>query len=232
MHSDKQKPGEGQEKPSLGRLAGLAFITGFSGAIMPGPLLVVVIEQTTIQGFSAAMLLVTGHALLELVLLAFLILGLRSVIAKVRVRATIGIIGGAALLYMGADMLRHAWQLSLDLSAEAQIAYPWPKLLFLGMAVCAANPYFTGWWATIGVGQLAHLSPKTPAEYLTFYLGHEASDYSWYAIIGLLILTGREWLTDGIYRALIIGCAILIILLSLWFLGTGIKLITKAQKDT
>ena len=215
----------------LGRLFLLAFITGFSGAMMPGPLLVAVIGQTTAQGFRAVIGLVTGHALLELLTVALLVGGLQAVLARPRVRGAIGLVGGAALVWMGWDMLRHVSGLSLDLTAAAEDVYTWPKLLVWGAAVCAANPYFTGWWATIGAGQLAHMAPRSVPEYAAFYFGHEASDYAWYALVGVLIITGRHWLTDDIYRGLIFGCGIVVVLIGLWFVYTGARFVLGARDE-
>lgn len=81
-----------------GKLFLLAFVTGFSGAIMPGPLLVATIGQTTVQGFRAVIGLITGHAILELVIVGLLVGGLHAVINRPRVRGGIGLVGGAALL--------------------------------------------------------------------------------------------------------------------------------------
>jgi threonine/homoserine/homoserine lactone efflux protein len=216
------------------RLFLLAFVTGFSGAIMPGPLLVTVIEQTTLSGFSAAILLTAGHALLELILLGFLMLGLRAVLERPAVRGAIGVVGGAALVWMGQDMLRSVSHLTLNLSGSGDAtihAYGWPMLLVMGVAVCAANPYFTGWWATIGAGQLASMTPRTTGEYLAFYAGHESADFTWYAFVGLLIVTGRRWLTDGMYRGLIAVCAVLVLLLGLWFFYKGWGFVLRRQQD-
>ncbi len=207
----------------LGRLFLLAFVTGFSGAVMPGPLLVAVIGQTAVQGFGAAMGLITGHALLELVTVALLVLGLQASLARPRVRGAIGLVGGAGLVWMGADMLRSVAGLSLDLRATTGAPCSWPRLLIWGAAVCAANPYFTGWWATVGAGQLAHMAPRTLREYAAFYLGHEASDFSWYALVGLVIVSGESWLTDELYRGLVFACALLVLLIGVWFAVTGTR---------
>ena len=127
-----------------------------------------------------------------------LVAGLQAVLARPRVRGAIGLVGGAALVWMGWDMLSSASSVVLDLGSTGQAAYSWPKLLIWGAGVCLANPYFTGWWATVGAGQLAHMAPRTLPEYLAFYLGHEASDYTWYAVVGLVIVTGSNWLTEDI----------------------------------
>ena len=93
---------------SAGRLLVLSFVTGFSGAVMPGPLLVAVIGNTSAHGFRAVIALITGHALLELLIVIGLIFGLQAVLARPRVRGAIGLVGGAALVWMGREMLRQA----------------------------------------------------------------------------------------------------------------------------
>jgi threonine/homoserine/homoserine lactone efflux protein len=213
-----------------GRIFGLAFFTGFTGAIMPGPLLALTIGQVAAVGLSAVFWLILGHALLELVTVGLLVAGLRHVVARPRVRGAIGLVGGAALLYMGVDMVRSAPHLQLTLQQGA--ATPWLSLVLAGAAVCAANPYFTGWWATVGVGQMAHVAPRTTGEYLAFYLGHELSDFVWYYAVGLLIVLGRHVLQGPWYNWLVGVCGGLIAVLAVTFLVTGYKLVTAAVVES
>ena len=217
--------------PIFSRLLFLAFITGFSGAMMPGPLLVAVIEQSAIQGIRAPIGLIMGHALLEFTLIILMALGLRTVLSRTRVRAVVGLVGGAALLYMSGDMLWHAWGLTLNLSARTSAAYSWPKLMLLGAVISLANPYFTGWWATIGLGQLATMAPRSPLEYISFFIGHEGADFTWYILIGAIVVTGRRWLTDDIYRALILVCGVVLFLIGGWFIVTGVRLLHTSGRD-
>ena len=214
-----------RDSQGLARLYFLSFVTGLSGALMPGPLLVSAIEQTSVQGMTAILGLITGHALLELAIVALLVLGLQTVIARPRVRGSIGILGGVALLYMGADMLHAAFGTSLRLQADAVPAYTFGKLMLLGVLISLANPYFTGWWATIGAGQLAYIAPRTVPEYASFYFGHETADYLWYGLVGVLVITGRRWLSDQFFHGLIIGCAVVLLLLGLRFLLVGFRLV-------
>lgn len=204
-------------------VAGLAFVTALSGAMMPGPLLAVTIGQVLSVGFGAVLWLMLGHALLEGVLLLLLVAGLRYVLARPRVRGGIGLIGGAALVYMGVDMIRHAF--GVQITAEAAGAQPWWMLVVLGAMVSLANPYFTGWWATIGLGQLAQSAPRNRAEYLAFYLGHEAADVGWYAAVAALVLLARGWLEGDWYPWLIVGFGALLVALGLSFLYTGLRLL-------
>ena len=164
---------------------------------MPGPLLALTIGQVAAVGFSAVIWLMVGHAALEIVVVLMMMAGLRPVLQRPAVRSVIGIVGGLALLYMGFDMVRSAPTVALDIQGGQSV--PWLWLIVAGAAVCAQNPYFIGWWATIGVGQLAHLSPRNAGEWLTFYLGHELSDFTWYAFVGVLVLAGGHFLSGSWY---------------------------------
>ncbi|MCD6360403.1 MAG: LysE family transporter [Armatimonadetes bacterium] len=206
----------------IARIFGIAFITGFSGAMMPGPMLALVIGQTGAQGMGAVWAIVGGHAALEVVTVALLVIGVRRVLQLPRVRGIIGLVGGAALVYMGADMVRSAGGVALQMGADAE-GIPWLKLALAGAAVCIANPYFVGWWATVGTGQLAHTAPRTVAEYLSFFVGHEMADVTWYAAVGLIVVTGAGWLSPAIYTGLIVVCGMAVLLLGLWFIWTGIR---------
>lgn len=204
------------------RIASIAFATGFSGAIMPGPMLALTIGQVSARGFWAAPVIVFGHALLELLVVVALIAGLRAVLQKHSVRGAIGVIGGLALIYMGYDMFQAASAQELEMTAQAA-ALPWGRLIIAGAAVCIVNPYFTAWWATVGAGQMAHFSPRNVSEYLAFYLGHEMSDLVWFSFVGLVVSFGGQhlnltWLT--------MACALLIAALGLWFVYTGVRFAT------
>lgn len=204
------------------RIFSLAFVTGFSGAVMPGPMLALVIGQTGAQGMGAVWAIVGGHAALEVITVILLALGVRQVLQRPRVRGIIGLVGGAALVYMGVDMVRSAGKVALQMSADT-VGIPWLKLALAGAAVCAANPYFVGWWATIGTGQLVHTAPRSLSEYLSFFVGHELADFVWYAAVGLVVVTGSRWLSPTVYTGLIITCGAVVLALGLWFIITGVR---------
>jgi threonine/homoserine/homoserine lactone efflux protein len=213
------------------RIFGIAFITGFSGAMMPGPMLVLTIGQVgAYQSMDPVWYIVGGHALLEIITVVLLMAGMREAIQRPNVRGAIGLIGGAFLAYMGIDMMLSANDVTLNLGA-ADAGMPWLELVVAGAAVCIVNPYFVGWWATIGTGQLAHTAPCNAAEYVSFYLGHELSDLVWYAIVGLIIVTGATWLSPTVYTWLIAVCGAALILLSLWFIWTGVRFIWLGAGD-
>lgn len=201
------------------RIASTAFVTGFSGAIMPGPMLALTIGQVSARGFWAAPAIVFGHALLELIVVVALIAGLRAIIEKAAVRGAIGIVGGLALVYMGYDMFQAASAQQVEITTQAA-GLPWGRLIFAGAAVCVVNPYFTAWWATVGAGQMAHFSPRNVREYLAFYLGHEMSDVVWFGFVGVAVTLGGQHLS---LKWLTMACALIIAALGIWFVYTGLR---------
>jgi threonine/homoserine/homoserine lactone efflux protein len=80
---------------------GGSFILALSGALMPGPLLTVTISESARRGFPAGPLLMTGHALPELLLVLAIIKGLGSYLRAPLVIGLIAFIGGIVLIWMG-----------------------------------------------------------------------------------------------------------------------------------
>ncbi len=206
------------------KIFGIAFVTGLSGAMMPGPLLALTIGQVSLQGWMAVPLIMLGHAALELIVVALLIAGLVQALSRRWPRGAIGIVGGGALIYMGVDMALHASSVALVGPGEAEIL-SWGKLILAGAAISMANPYFVGWWATIGAGGMAQLAPRSAAEYLSFYVGHELSDFGWYGIVGLVLISGKNLLGPQVYGVLVLACGVAIVVLGGWFLVTGAQVL-------
>ena len=202
---------------SLARTAALSFTLAFTGAVAPGPLLALVIGQSLAQGISATVFILLGHALLEVAFVVLLARGLNRWLASVAVRNGLATLGGAVLVWMGATLLGQVTELSLGAAAGAR-AMPWHALLLAGAGVSLTNPYFTGWWATVGSGQMAALRLRTFADHAVFLSAHECGDMVWYLLVSLALVAGRGWLTDGLYRGLLTACALVIVGLGMVFM--------------
>lgn len=199
---------------TLAVIAGASFVLGFSGAVMPGPLLTVTIAESVRRGPWAGPLLIAGHAALEAVLVLALFFGLGDVFERPPVFAAVALSGGAMLLWMGAGMLRGLPSLHLDLTASREAGmHP----VAAGAVVSLANPYFTLWWATVGVGYLAVAHEAGTGGVAVFYLFHILSDFVWYAFVSGTVTFGRRFMNDRSYRVLVGGCALFILAFGLYF---------------
>lgn len=79
-----------------------AFLIGFSGAMMPGPMLGVTIDGSLKKGWKAGPLIVLGHGILEILLITVMISGLKDFFTNTTVAGIIGLAGG--LFLHGWDM--------------------------------------------------------------------------------------------------------------------------------
>jgi len=202
-------------------LCGTAFVVGLSGAMSPGPYLTVTISRTLKHGRLSALLMLVGHALLEAALLVGFAFGLQNFLARPTVTTALGILGGLVLLWMGGDLLRGAVRgtISADLEAVEEESKLGP--IAHGAIVSASNPYWTLWWATIGVTLAAKGLAIGPVGVLAFFVGHQLADITWYTFVILAVAKGRELLSPTVYRGIIGALASFLIVLGMRFLLEG-----------
>lgn len=205
---------------SLIAILSSSFLIALSGALMPGPLLTVTVSESTQRGAIAGPLMIMGHGILELVLVLALLSGLAPFLKRDDVFVAIALAGGCILFWMAISMFRSLPALRLDFSAEK----PRPKnLVMAGILMSLANPYWTIWWATIGLGYILHSMKFGVAGVIAFFIGHILADLAWYAFISFSVAKGRTFFSDKIYRRLIAGCAFFLVLFAGYFFYSGIE---------
>jgi len=209
------------------KIFGISFTLALTGAVTPGPVLVLVIGQVLAQGLTGAFFILIGHALLEIFFLTGLAFGFTRFLKNDRVQGCLGLIGGAVLIWMGQDIFRSAAGAVLP-EGEAE-ALGWLKLILAGIGVSLSNPYFTGWWATIGTGQIASLRLREKKEYTFFFLGHQAGDFAWYMFVALVLTVGRRWLTGDVYTIILRVCGALILVLGAAFIVAALFRLKKEK---
>ncbi|HKK00886.1 MAG TPA: LysE family transporter [Desulfuromonadales bacterium] len=193
---------------TLATIAATSFVLGFSGAMMPGPMLTVTISETVRRGPWAGPLLVAGHAALEALLVVLLFFGLGDLVRSPAAFTAVALVGGATLVWMGFGMLRSLPGLTLDwdISGDAS-RHP----VTAGAVVSLANPYFTLWWATVGLTYLFVAHGSGWMGVVVFYLFHILSDLVWYSFVSAAVACGRRFLSDRAYRLMVGSCALFIL---------------------
>lgn len=201
-----------------------SLFVGFSGALMPGPLLTVVISGSARRGFWEGPALVLGHAVAEFLIVAALAAGLSRLLKRSLVAGLIGLLGGAFLLWMGLDIARSAWwgTVSLERATGAEAGLQLGPII-TGIVVSISNPYWVLWWATVGASYVALSLGRGPLGLGSFYLGHILSDLSWYSLVALLIARGKTLLSQSVYRLILLVCGLFLIALSIYFVYSGIN---------
>ncbi|GAV23590.1 LysE family transporter [Carboxydothermus pertinax] len=201
-----------------------ALIVGFSGAMMPGPLLTLNINESLRRGVWAGPLLIFGHAVLEIVLVVVILLGFGKVLANSYVSGTIGVLGGITLMYFGFTMAREAGlkKISLSLEGSDSLSQRPGRLIINGALVSLANPYWSLWWVTIGLSYLTNSLTVGVLGVVAFLAGHLLADFSWYGFISFLLARGRRHINQTTYLLIIFFCGIFLVALGAKFIGDSI----------
>ena len=214
----------------LGAILVSSFIVGLSGAMMPGGLLIVNINETIKRGLLGGVLAITGHALTELLVVGGLALGLGSVLGQPLIVGAIAIIGGALLAWMavGTAKTRRTAELAItarpgasagELSSGSRLGS-----MTAGILATISNPYWILWWTSVGATYVAMAMEQGSAALGAFYIGHIASDYGWYFLISLALVTGKRLISQRVYRGLLLVGSIFLGFLAVYFIRSGASL--------
>ncbi len=195
-----------------------AFLLGFTGAMMPGPLLAYVLDESTHRGVRTGPLTILGHAILEAVLVALLALGVAQLLGRPWLLACIAFFGGVVLLWMGAGMVRQAPRMTLATAANrAGRIHP----VAAGVVISLANPYWIFWWVSVGAGYVVLAATRGIIGVATFFAGHILADLVWYTAVSGAVAGGRSLMNDRVYRIIVFVCGFLLLCFGIFFLWSG-----------
>jgi len=198
-----------------------SFIVALSGALMPGPLLTTTVGESIRYGPRAGPLLIAGHAILELALVAALFLGLAPLLIDNKVTAGISLAGGAVLVYLASGMFRTLPTLSLETACSLKKGHG--RLILSGVLVSLSNPYWSVWWATIGLAYVLQSKQFGMAGVMIFFAGHILADLSWYSLVSFTVGKGKRLINNMMYRWLVGICALFLAGFALWFFWAGAR---------
>jgi threonine/homoserine/homoserine lactone efflux protein len=201
-----------------------SLMVAFTGALMPGPMLTLVISSVAQKGFWTAVFIVIGHSVLELLIVAGFYLGLLKYLDNPMVIKVISITGGAFLIYMAASIIvsvaRKKIKLDLDTKRLAQNLGAKNSFLITGKGVLIslANPYWYIWWLTIGASFMIRSVQHSFGGVASFYTGHILADFVWYLFVGFLISTGRRFFNQKVYIGILLACSVFLLYLGIRFI--------------
>jgi len=214
---------------AAGQLVVLFFsslVIAYSGALMPGPMLTVVVVESPRHGAKAGPLVVLGHAILELVLLGALVVGLGHLLERGSFKAAIALIGGAMLVWTAASMIAAVARDKVELDWQADARGRRMRMVLSGVISSLSNPYWTIWWATIGLGLLTKAYAAGVAGVAVFYVGHILGDLTWYSAVSCTIAAGRRFITVRVYKVMLCAAAAFLLALAAWFIVSGVRFVT------
>jgi threonine/homoserine/homoserine lactone efflux protein len=171
-----------------------SFLIGFSGALVPGPVLTVTIKEAGRRGPWAGPLVVLGHGITEIAITVALILGLSAILNDPRTKAIVAMVGGGFLIFMGVSMLIRLRSLEEEMAGAAEQPSGGSKTpILLGMTTTLSNPYWFGWWGTIGASLVVTSSSLGWWGVVAFVTGHVSSDLAWYTLVSVLVSLGLSY---------------------------------------
>jgi threonine/homoserine/homoserine lactone efflux protein len=193
-----------------------SFVVALSGALAPGPVFAVTVVQSIRRGFRAGPLIVVGHAVLEFALILLLIAGLGTWLQRPAVSRVLGLVGGGILVLFGLLTLAGSRRATLEGSATTAPG----SLVASGILVSLSNPYWSLWWAGIGLTYLAYALPFGVIGVVLFFLGHISADLLWFSLVSFSVSRGRRLFSPPVYRLVMAACG-------LFLLGFGLFLVLR-----
>jgi len=211
-------------------LVALGFLTGLSGAVLPGPFLVFVLSESMKKGFLSGPLSVLGHISVESpTILVLLFLGLRFTDYFIKFKAFIYLIGGITLILMAFYASREvSGSISIStLSSKYETAgsyhrYWYGSSILGGFLLTAFNPSFIPWWMTIGWATLI-TGMQSPIwnGVLFVIIGHFLSDFAWYSSVSYSFSRGKRFLSERSYKVAMLAITAVMAALGLIFILIG-----------
>ncbi len=219
---------------SLPVIFGVALATGFSGAVVPGSLLAVVVRESVRVGWAAGPVMMVGHALLELAAIVLLVTGIIKFARSPIARGVIGLVGGGVLIYLGYETAlipAGAGSEGLPMSAgDAAAAWGWLGLVWLGALMSMVNPYWWLWWATIGMAHSAWAIQRGRLGASAYFTGHVLSDVLWYTAVSIALGTGRALVSSGTLKVIYVACAAFLLALGVIFAVAAVRTLARRSR--
>jgi len=202
---------------SPGSLLPLLFtVTAISltGVIAPGPVTAVAITKGAVRK-EAGVLVALGHGLVEVPMIALVALGFASVMAVPGVKATIGLLGGVVLVWMGVGMFRTHIK-AVDSGREVSRG-----CVLAGLTTTAANPYWFVWWVTVGATLVVSASAWGLVGVAAFTLAHWLCDLGWLSLLSWSSFTSRRFWTPAVHKGIFVVCGSVMAGFGIYFIVTG-----------
>ena len=202
-----------------------SLMVAFTGALMPGPMLTLVITSVAQKGFKTAVFIVIGHSVLELLIVASFYFGVLKYLDNAMAVKIISVAGGAFLIYMAVSIIvsvaRKKIKLDLDSKKITQNLGTKGALVITGkgILISLANPYWYVWWMTIGAAFMVKSVQHSYGGVASFYTGHILADFIWYLFVGFLISTGRRFFNQKVYISILVSCSVFLLYLGIRFIA-------------
>jgi len=190
-------------------------LISMSGVLLPGPLFAVTLEKAT-KRKTAGALIAVGHGIVEfpLMFLIFFVLSQFSIPDYVQV--AVGLVGGLLMMFMGVQTFRNRHK-----TEEARVSSKRDSLV-AGVWTTAANAGFILWWLTIGTTLILNAKLFGLLGFSVFAGVHWLCDFSWYAIMALVIFKSQRFWNERVRQGITIFCVAVFIGFGAYFFSSAL----------
>ena len=182
---------------------------------MPGPLFAVTIQKASKSKIAGA-LIALGHGIVEFPLMFLIFFVLSQFEIPNAVQVAIGLVGGFLMVLLGVQTFRNrnkTQTATVPLKRDSVLAGIWTT---------AANAGFILWWLTIGTTLILNAQLFGVLGFSVFAGVHWLCDFSWYAVVGLLIFKSQRFWTDRTRLGITLFCVAVFIGFGAYFMGSAV----------
>jgi threonine/homoserine/homoserine lactone efflux protein len=191
------------------------LLISLSGVLMPGPLFAVTIKKAS-KSKTAGALIAIGHGIVEFPLMFLIFFVLSEFNLPDFVQVAVGLVGGFLMVFMGVQAFRSRHkqeEVTVDLKRDSVLAGVWTT---------AANAGFILWWLTIGTTLILNAKLFGLLGFSVFAGVHWLTDFSWYAVVALLIFKSQRFWTECTRMGITLFCVAVFIGFGVYFMGSAL----------
>ncbi len=188
---------------------------------MPGPVTAVAVANGA-QHKEAGVLIAIGHGLIEIPVILLIYFGLASFMNLDEVRISVGLIGGAVLIWMGLNMFKNKPSIFSEQKVQAR------NSVIAGLTLTAANPYFFVWWATVGAALLVSARDFGGSGVAALSATHWFCDLAWLFFISWIVFKSKRLWTKKVNTIVFGICSAILTGFGAWFIVSSISLAVSA----
>jgi threonine/homoserine/homoserine lactone efflux protein len=158
-------------------------------------------------GFRRAWGVETGSIVGDMSWAMVALIGLAFVWENDIARITLGVLGGAILIYLA----YHGFKDSRRKEMPEVHVQAGRSDFMTGVMISFVNPFQLAFWIGIGSSAIAVIIPEPqPMDFVVFYLGYLGGSLLWGSSYSALIGYGRKYVTIKLFRALSFVCALVL----------------------
>ncbi len=188
------------------------FVISLSGVMAPGPVTAAAIAMGSRNRF-AGIFMAIGHGIIEFPLMILIILGMDKILKSTPTKITIGLAGGAFLLFMAIGMLKSFRKTEQDDPVPAKTGP-----LTAGILLSGGNPCFLIWWATVGLALAMTAKSLGIWAFALFAIVHWLCDLVWLTALSWASFKGSVLLGPRTQRIVLLICGLALLAFGLFFI--------------